>query len=402
MDLSAYISFAAILDNSGTSPTVRIIDNSAYPPGVANQISGLLSITQPDGITDANTDFSHPNIYWNGGSLVQAQRPLRLATNNKLQNGSYSITYTVRCIGYTDTVLTKTFSANYTAPVPVLSPAFDNFTPQLKVIDGTNYLPGNITFISCVQSWAGLIRSVGGTNQNIIGSGVVFDLAYGGSYYDAAYDITLTSVVTYEIPDVSPWITLVDKIVSVTQTFNSEIPPSLSQLLQGLTTLKSKLDASINNPNYQALQQGYSYAVSLYYHLVTRGSTGDLSGLSTYVYQLQVIFNNGITPPYNNTNTPIPAYNWGGGGSSTTWDSITGKPSTNQINFSAGDPGYPAVGATQISDGRIANVPIGKILVFRGTTLYTKISKVSDASNTLSWVDALGTSEPVTIVLLAL
>src|SRR5579859_4262772 len=127
-DLSAYISIAAVIDNSGGSPVIRIIDNSAYPTGVAQTVKGILSITQPDMQTISNSDFTNPDIFWNSGALVQASKTLRLANNQRFQNGGYLITYTVRATGYTDTVLTKSFILNYNPPTPVITPGFDNFT----------------------------------------------------------------------------------------------------------------------------------------------------------------------------------------------------------------------------------------------------------------------------------
>lgn len=401
MDLSAYISIAAVLDNSGMTPVIRIIDNSAYPAGVAQQIAGILSITQPDGVTDANTDFTHPNIYWNTGALVQASRPLRLANNNKFQNGGYIIAYTVRCPGYTDTLLTKSVVVNYTAPSPVITPAFDNFTPSLKITDATVWGVPGLAFITVVENWQALIRSVSGTNQPLAGAGITFDLAYGGNYYDSAYDINFSAVATYEVPDVSPWVTLMDNIVAPQQTFYAEIPPTLSQLLTSLTAIKSILDASLNNPNYLNLRATYAYAVSLYFHLIERGSVGSLAGLSSYVYQLQTLFNNGVTPTYVNTNGIIPLYNWGGSSGSAAWASITGKPSTKSISWTVGAGGFPVAGAFGITDARLANVPLAQIIMFRGNIFYPSISKASDASNTLTWTDALAGGESVFILIIA-
>lgn len=397
-DLSAYINFSVVLDNSGGGgPIVRIIDTSAYPTGVAQQIAGILSIAQPDGISDTNSNFAAPNIFWNSGALVQATRPLRLAQNGRFQNGGYSITYTVRCPGYTDTALTKTFILNYTAPVPVLSPAFDNFTPSLSVNDATNWQVANLSLSTVSDTWSALIRSVSGTNQSVTGAGSNFNLAYLGSYYDASYDVTLTSIVTWEIPGASPWVTIVDKFVPPPQTFQSEIPPTLAQLLVSLTVLKSQLDVAQNNPNYMLLQLTYTYAVSLYTHLIDRGQASELAGLSDYVWQLQKIFNNGQTPTYVNTNGIIPAYSWssGGGGGSVSWTNVTSKPATQQF------PGTPAAGSFTFADGRLANIPSNQILVIRNGLPEFGWTKVM-ANNLLSFTNQFSANESLNIVILAL
>lgn len=407
-DLSAVISIACILDNSGNSPVIRIVDNSAYPAGVAQQIAGILSITQPDMITTANSDFTNPDISWQSGALVQPAKPLRLANNSRFQNGGYLVRYTVRCAGYTDTVLTKTFVLNYTAPIPIVTSAFDNFTPSLKVTDATVWGVSGLTFIGVDEEWAALIRSVLGTNQPITGAGITFDLAYNGNYYDSAYDITLTATVTWELQGLGSFVTIVDQFVIPEETFTAEIPPTLAQLLDGLTDLKSKLDAGQNNGNaygnsvFGNLLTTYNYAVSLYSHLIKRGQVGSLAGLSSYVYQIQMIFNNGVTPTIVNTNTAIPAYDWGSGSGASDWNSITGKPTTKSISWTVGAGGFPTTGAFSISDVRLANMPAAQILMFRGGVYYASTSKASQASNTLSWTDSLSNQEPIFILILAI
>ncbi|HLZ89456.1 MAG TPA: hypothetical protein VKQ52_19515, partial [Puia sp.] len=235
-----------------------------------------------------------------------------------------------------------------------------------------------------------------------------FDLVYNGNYYDAAYDITLTAIVTYQLIDVSPWVTIMDKFVTPTETFTAEIPPSLSQLLDLLTALKSQVDAAQNNGNlygntvFGNLVTAYNYAMSIYTHLIDRGSVGKLAGLSSYVYQLQTILNNGVTPTYVNTNTPIPAYSWGGGSGGTTWGSITGKPTTGKIEWTVGQGGFPAAGANSITSTKLAGVPIAQIMMFRGGIYYPAISKSSDASNQLNWTDSLANQEPILILIIAL
>lgn len=403
-DLSAYININAVLTNTGSGATIKIIDSSAYPGGVAATLSGILSITQPDGMSYVNSNFAAPDIFFSGGSLVPAIVGLHLATNQRFQNGGYSITYTVRAPGFTDTVLTKTFVLNYTAPIPVITPAFDNFTPHLSVLDATNWGVPGLTFISLTDTWAGVIRSVTGTNQAITGGpGTTFDLAFSGNYYDSAYDINLTSVVTWQVPGSSPWVTLVDTFAPPQETFFAEIPPTLAQLLTMLSVLKSQLDAGLNNGQpYINLLQQYTFAVSIYTHLIDRGQSSQLAGLSTYVYQLQMIFNNGVTPAYTNTNLIIPAYVWGAGAGSATWASISGKPSTVQIVWTVGQGGFPGNGATALSDARLANIPSTSIVALRGGLPDTAWTKASTAATTITFTNAFSTGEPVFVLVLPL
>lgn len=407
-DLSSVISIACILDNSGATPVIRVVDNSAYGIGIPQQIAGVLEITQPDTVKIANTDFTNPDVFFSGGSLTQPAKPLRLANDSRFQNGGYLIKYTVRCPGFSDTVLLKSFTLNYTAPVPVITQAFDNFTPSLKVNDSTSWGVAGLTFINVVETWSGLIRSVVGVNQPIQGAGITFDLAFGGNYYDSAYDINLTAVVTWQIPGASPFVTIVDKFTPPQETFTAEIPPTLPQLLTALTVLKSQLDSAQNNGNtfgnsiFGNLLTTYSYAVSLYTHLIDRGQVGSLAGLSDYVYQLQMIFNNGVTPSYVNTNAIIPPYNWGGSSGSSAWAGITGKPVTIKVQWTVGQNGFPLAGAISYSSAALAGISLSQILMFRGNVYYPSFTKASDAANTITWPDALANQEPVLIILLPL
>jgi hypothetical protein len=410
-DLSQYISIATILDKSQSTPTWTIVDNSNYPPGVAQTISGILTITQPDGITIANSNFGAPNIFWSGSALTPANLELRLDNAGSFQrSGSgYVIIYTVQAPGFTNTVLTKTFTLNYTPPPLVVTSNFDIFTPALSVQDSTNYTQKGLSYVSTTRAWTAAIISVLGTTQNLTGSGATMDLAYLGSYYDSVYNIGLTVFPQWTIQGAS-FVTIIDDLATAA-TFYAQIPPTLTALLASLTTLKSQVDAAICDcNNYQILLARYNLASSIYAQLIYRGQSNSLAGLSTYVYQLQKIFNNNVTPTYVNTNGVIPAYNWGGGAGSVSWSSITGKPSTLLVEWLVGAGGFPGVGATTYTDARLVNIPAAQVQVFRnglpqfasnpgdGNTYFTKIT----ANNFLTFSVALGASEEIIILVLPL
>jgi hypothetical protein len=365
-DLSAYIAIGVVLDNSGPGPVIRINDTSAYPLGVAQNVKGILNIQEPDGISVGNTDFTHPDIYYSAGQLVQAVYPLRLANNQRFQSNGvgYTITYQVQATGYSNTTLVKTFTFNYNPVTQVITPGFDNFTPSLKVVDATSYGQAGFNFVSVNQQWGAVINNVLGVNQSISGSGVSFDLNYQGNYYDSGYQVTLTAIVSYQLPGLNTFVTLLDKYTLI-ETFQSEIPPTLLQLLASLTTLKSQLDAAQNNcATFAALQDNYGFAVSVYTHMIDRGQTGSLSGLSDYVYQLQQIFNNGVTPTIVNTGGIIPPYNWslGTGGGLINWSSVTGKPTLTIMQWTVGQAGFPAAGTNTATNAGFVN---SYVLVFR-------------------------------------
>lgn len=406
-DLSADMQFGCVM-TGGSSPTLTLLDTGAYPGGVPALIQGYFSITYPSGVIVQIGSFTSPVIFWNGSSLTQSVSILSLANNNQFMNGAYSITYYLQAAGYTASPLTKTFVLNYTRPTAVIVPNFDNFTPNLSVTDATVYGQSNMNFISCSDNWSVVIQNVGGGSQTIVGSGITFSLAYAGSFYDSSYSVSLTAVPIWQLAGSQNWVTIVDQIAPAADIFTTEIPPTLAQLLAGLTTLKSQLDGAQTNGNiygnsvFNNLLTAYTYAASLYEHLIARGQSNSLSGLTAYVYQLQQIFNNGQMPVYVNTGTAIPAYNWGSIGGSTTWGSITGKPATFSVAWTVGQGGFPGNGATVYTDARFVGMNLSQIVVFRNNGVYLAVTKSSPSSNQITFGTALATGETIYILAIAL
>lgn len=410
-DLSQYINFTVALDKRQSPAQFRVYDQSNYPPGVAQTIAGILTITQPDGITVSNTNFSNPNIFWDGSGLPPSIQELRLDTSGSFQRGGtgYIIIYTVRAPGYTDTVLTKTFSLQYNPPIVLISNNFDIFTPNLSVQDVTYYNQPSATLFNFARDWTAAIISVEGTTVNTTGTGQVFSLTVNGTYYDSIYNITLTVFPIYTLTNY-PFVTFIDNLATAA-TYYAQIPPTLAALLASLTTLKAQVDAAICDCNiYQVLLARYTLASNIYSQLIYRGQSGSLAGLATYVYQLEKIFNNNVNPTYVNTNTEIPAYNWGGGAGSVTWTDITGKPSTITVEWTVGAVGFPGVGATVYTDSRLTGIFVAQVNVIRngipqfnsnqsdGDTYFTKFT----ADGFLTFSPALAALEKIIIQILPL
>lgn len=406
MDLSAYIGFAATLDKSQSSPVLQLADTGSYPSGVPQQLIGFFSITQPDGLTVSGS-FTAPNVQWISGQLTKGIFALRLDNANGFQQGGYSITYGVRVPGYTDTFLTKTFILSYASPVPSMSNSLNLFTPDLQVSDLTNYTQPGWNPVSSNVNWSVLIQSVLGTNKTVTGSSNPFDMNYQGSYYDALYGVTMTITPSYQLQG-NTWVTIIDKLI-LSQTLQAQIPPTLTQLQAGLTALNLQLGATLpSSPSYSSLLNNYNLASSLYDSLVRRGQNNDLTGLDTYIWKLQKIFNNNVNPVYVNTNGVIPAYNWGSGGAgSVAWTNITGKPSTVLVEGYVGTA-MPS-GATY-TDSRLVGIPASQLLIFRnkveqdnsnlsdGDTYFTKNS----GDSFITFNPALTTSELLKIMILAI
>ncbi len=401
-DLSAYIDFSVVLDKA--SQTIKFIDPNAYPAGIAVGLTGIFSITEPDGIT-LTGNFGSPDVFFSGGGLTQPTKVLRLDNNNSFQNGGYTIVYTVRHAGYTDTVLTKTFTLFYTVPTIVITNSFNIFTPVLSVSDATTYTQTGMTISSIVESWSVSIISVSGITQTITGTGSVMDLAYLGSYYDSQYNVTLTTSPSYVLSAPAGWVTLID-FLQKSVTLFAQIPPDITTLDLDMLALKNELDAAVSNCNtYDILLARYILASSLYSDFRRLGCDGQVTTLITYLFQLLKIFNNNVNPVYVNTNAVIPPYDFQcGGGGSTAWAAITGKPSTITIEFVASGSQSTYV------DARLLNIPTAQVIVVRnglpqfssnpgdGDSYFTKV--ITD--NFITFQPALSVSEKVIIIILPL
>lgn len=298
MDLSSYISFLVKADISDkNSPVFVLTDDSVYPVGVMP--SGFFNITQPDGLVRVG-NMTSPDI--TPSSLI-ASIALRLDGYLKLQQGDYTIQYTISAAGYDDTVLSRTFNVAFTEPVISLTKIFDLFTPSLSYYDATVYNAGIFSSV-VTRSWGAVIGTVGNTTG---GNSASFDLKYGGSYYDAAYKVTFSASVLYQSL-VYSYLSILD---ALTKEEDSDVyaPPSSSQLLTYLTALKTKLDSLINScQKYDKAKEDYEYAYTLYTHAQKRICAGDKVGVITYIQEILKIYHNNVVTNPEHTNEPISAY----------------------------------------------------------------------------------------------
>lgn len=408
------MNFSIVLDKRQPSSTALKFQDTGSYGGLEVNFTGYYVVTQPDGIVAANGSFASPSIFWDSGALTSPLSELRFNTANTFQGGNYVISYYLRCPGFDDTVLTKTFNFQYVAPIVVLTPNLDLFTPKLQTVDATNYAQTGMTLNPVpTRAWAALITSVLGTPQNISSAAVEFDMNYSGGYYDSRYDVTLTvnPLLVLEAP--YDWVTLIDNLVQ-TATYYAQIPASIDDLDADMTALKATMDANIGNCNtYNTYQQRYIFAASLFSDYRRRGCDGLPEGLDLTLNQLLKIFNNNVNPTYVNTNALITPYDWQCGDFTTTvpWSALTGVPSTNNISWIVGDVGFPGNGATSMTDARFANKATAQIVLFRngqvqfsanpgnGNTFYTK---ASTATNTIGFSAALGTGEEIQIKIVGL
>ena len=289
-DLSQYVDFNFKIDLSGNSPVCVITDISSYPSGVS-AFQGFVAITQPDGIT-TSPNFSSPDIT---SANLSASKPYRTAIDTTPQNGNYVIIYTVKCAGYDDTILTKTFTLSYNRPALVITPITDVFTPLIKASDNTNYNQINFEAPAVTRSWAVSVNKAWEGVETITGTAKELDLAYNGNYFDAAYSAELTCILNYS-PTSFSWVTLTDKIVASID-IDIYAPKSIS-ILQSAIDAMNSCGCNTTNTNQQTAQ-------SLLYQMNMQGNLGNTIGLQTteiniekilYPYSTKTHTNNSIQP----------------------------------------------------------------------------------------------------------
>lgn len=315
-NLSAYIDFSIEFDKSVDTPVMRLTDPNNYPAPVYLYMTGYFTITQPDGVTVTGS-FTDPDIYWSSAgvtpALVVAEKELRLASDLTIQKGTYTFTYTVRCTGYTDTTLTKTFVLIYDTPTVAITNLNDEFTPSLKQQDDTIYTQPNFPTVTVTRAWTANIKYAGSTAQVVTGTVKLFNMAFGGQYYDAQYDITFEAT-TSTTGALLTYLTILDKI-STAYTLDVYTPPILSVLLTELNTLYTQItDGTYCGGVGCGCCDPIDYSVwteasELYQSIISDGLAGDTIGLYAKVVHLEKIFYCGIYNP-THTNGVIPAYSF--------------------------------------------------------------------------------------------
>lgn len=387
MDLSSYISFLVQADITDISaPVFKLTDNSVYPEGVIP--TGIFTITQPDDLTRTGTFTAADIVAVNTSKNVN----LRLDCKNLLQQGEYTIKYEVHADGYDPTILSRSFTINYTKPTVILSNNFDVFTPALECEDITAYGVGGFTN-TIVRSWSAEMSAgtITGTNS------ASFDLKYGGSYYDSAYTINFSSVVTYQSSSYS-FLSIKDGFSKV-ETIDVYTPASSSQLLSGLTALKTTLDSLINScQKYDKAKCDYEYAYILYAHAMKRICAGDKTGVYTYINEITSIVNNNVKPVLTHTNAPISAYVYdcggGTGGSSYVLEVVAGSADAIAAGINVGATTFVKddIASNNIQVRR-GGIWVPKIDPLNGGQFYTK----TYASNTTTFSTPIQDTEVISI-----
>lgn len=350
-NLNNYIDFDVALDKSDPdNPVIRVTDTGTYPGNIALYLEGIVSITQPDGIS-VDGSFTDPDIYSSGGSLISSEKELRLSEDDTLQNGIYSITYTINVTGYDTTQRTKTFTLDYTTPNVIITNLLDVFTPDIQVVDATVYAQSGFTTTTISRAWSADIKYVGSTIQTVTGTLILFDISYGDEYYDAFYAVTLETTVTYTMVNFYDWVSVIDMVEAETQ-MDAYTPPTLAALQVSLNTLRTQIlngtycggcGCGCDNPDYAPWEQ----ASDLLQSIIANGQQGNTTGLNEQVDQLLKIFNCSGVLTRTHTNDPITPYDWG-----TT--QIISLPAPIQFTVGSGGQYAPADGDSEYNNPTLA------------------------------------------------
>lgn len=293
-DLSQYVDFNVKIDNSGSTPKISVTDISSYPSG-ASAFQGFVKVTQPDGISvgpGSTADITD--------ALRTADKPYRFASDGGLQNGTYTVEYVVKCAGYDDTTVTKTFILGYVRPTIVLAPQIDAFTPFVKVKDSSDFFQMGLIILTISRLWNGRINSVLSTQQTVTGTGQILDFAYNNNYYDALYYASLSDTVTYQLAQY-PFAYVVEKITNQTQ-FDVYKPMTISEFQKAIYALEANSMSACGKADTPQVLK----ANQLLDTIMTMGVNKNTVGLEIYTDALYNLLYPGKGQTH--TNEAIPSY----------------------------------------------------------------------------------------------
>jgi len=365
------LSFNVRFDLSG-APILILTDASTLPAGAV----GRFIITTPDGYTRTGS-FSTPDITSSGGAFSYNMNP---AADGGVQCGNYNIIYEVITTDLVVTTFTRQFNFQYTPKVLNIVDDFDVFTPDLDIIDSTNYAIGGYTN-TITRSWS-VVSTPTGT---LTGSGASIDLRFNNSYFDANYTVTFYATLIYT-SQTSAWLTIRD-ILTKTYTTYAATPPTPQTLVDQIHDLKVKWDQAANECQEQdQLKEDFEFAQALFKHIIDRVLIVQTDGIYEDIRDLIRILNNYQIPAYTPTNLPIQPYDVGIFAPGAVWGNITGTITnqTDLVNYIA----------AQITGGKyVANVGNGSATTITVThslnTLDVEVEVVEVATGETVFVDTI-------------
>jgi hypothetical protein len=392
------LSFRVNFNLTGT-PTLVLTDTTTSPPA---GLVGIFTITQPDGYTRTG-NINSPDISSAGGSFSYT---LRLDGSGGLQCGNYTIVYSGNAPGYLSTDFTRTFTFQYTPVSLVMTQDFNVFTPDLKYSDDTVYTVSGYTNGAVTRSWTAVSTPTG----TLTGSSQIFDLAYGGNYYSASYNVTLASSITYT-NSVYNWLTISETITK-NETACVEDPPSLSELVADISELRATMEELINTcQSFDQAKDDFEYAQSLLWHIIDKAKTQDWDNIYVDLERLLSVLDNYQTPTCNPTNAIIPPYDFSALLPGMSWGNIFGTitDQTDLVNYIASqisnqkyaaNVGNNSATSFALSHG-LSSLDV-EVEIFEnatGETVYADVVRTSSSIVTVSFATAPTTNQYRVIIM---
>lgn len=380
-------------------PTLVLTDTTTSPPA---GLVGIFSITQPDGYTRTG-NISSPDISSAGGSFSYT---LRLDSLGGIQCGTYTIIYTGNAPSYLSTDFTRTFNFQYTPVSLVMTQDFNVFTPDLEYSDDTIYTISGYTNGAITRAWTAVSTPTG----TLTGSSQVFDLAYGGNYYSASYNVTLTSSLLYTNSTYN-WLTISESITK-NETACIEDPPSLSELVAEVSELRATMEDLINTcQSFDNAKADFEYAQSLLWHIIDKAKTQDWDNIYVDLQRLITVLNNYQVPACNPTNAIIPPYDFSQLLPGMSWGNIFGDilNQTDLINYIstqiantkyAANVGNNSATSFALSHGlNSLDVEVEIVEIATGETVYADVVRTSTSVVTVSFATAPTTNQYRVIIM---
>ncbi len=309
------------------APTLVLTDTTSSPPvGMV----GIFSITQPDGYVRTG-DIDDPDITAAGGEF---EFPLTLDSEGNVQCGEYIIVFTANAPSYLSTDFTRTFDFDYTPVELDMVENFDVFTPELTYNDATDYARDGYNNGSITRAWEAVSTPTG----TLTATTQLFDLIFGGDYYDANYAIELVASLLYTHQTLS-WLTIEEQITDSVDTY-AMTPPTVEELVEQLDALQATIE-SMDRTCREAcdLIMDYTYAEALLGQIIRKACMSLTTGIFDMLTRLITILNDNHIPTYVPTNDVITAYDTsalcGGGGGG---DLVQKEPKTYVVGATAGAP----------------------------------------------------------------
>jgi hypothetical protein len=188
------LSFSTIFDINQRK--FKILDTTNYSGAgvLLSDVTGVVKITTPRGITHINTNYSAPDVN-QSASLSSAYFALPTNAQGYIIAGAYSVEYSVKRISTSEiSVATNSYTYSFIVPAPIVTQTVDGYNSIFSSIDNTVYG----SFFSLIRTHevtppsGSPLSVITNSNQNIV---------YNANIWSGIWTSQLTSVLVYHESD---------------------------------------------------------------------------------------------------------------------------------------------------------------------------------------------------------